>query len=482
MTADWHFFTPLAILAYVVGWGAAVHAILYARTSQSAIAWALGLVMVPYVTILPYLVFGRSRLEGYVRARRIGDARIKGHLNNDEHAAWRPKLGEGEMQPANAPERQRLRALAHLAHTPPLGGNQVRLLIDGAQTFDAIFAAIARARTLIIVQSFIVNDDGLGKRMQAALLKRAAAGVKVYFLVDGIGSYSLPDTYLQALRAGGVEAEKFLAHRGLVNRFQINFRNHRKLVVVDGEIGFVGGMNIGDEYLGLDPALSPWRDTQIEIQGSAVAALQLAFAEDWHWVTAGVPELRLPRAQPCGDMICQVLPSGPADSQDTCLLYFLEAVHSARDRIWLASPYFIPDDALSAALHLAVLRGVDVRLLLPGKADHHSVFLASTLYAHDMVRAGVKVYRMREGFMHSKVVLIDGDAASVGTANLDNRSFRLNFEMTVLTLDAGFAAEVQAMFERDFSHSRLIGREEYEGASRWTKLAARLVRLFSPIL
>jgi cardiolipin synthase len=365
---------------------------------------------------------------------------------------------------------------------PCLANNQVQLLIDGEAVFDAILATLAGARKVILLQFFIIRDDQLGRRLRDLLLERAAAGVQVFVLYDGIGSHALPRHFSEKMRAGGVQVRAFPTGGGLLSRFQLNFRNHRKIVVVDGECGFLGGFNVGDEYLGHKPPLAPWRDTHVEVRGPVVACLQESFAEDWFWATHQLPPLLLPEAYADDGMLCQVIASGPADPQETCALLFVEAINSARERVWITSPYFIPDEALFAALRLAVLRGVDVRILLPARPDHRVVYAASSLYAFEALRAGVRVFRYQPGFLHQKVMLIDSSVVVIGSANLDNRSFRLNFEISLLTFDAGFAAEVEQMLEEDLRNCReLIGADRHN-LHRLQQLGMRVARLISPIL
>ncbi|MGH8320341.1 MAG: cardiolipin synthase, partial [Gammaproteobacteria bacterium] len=422
---------PGIALIHILGLIAAAHAALTARTSQGAIAWAVSLVFMPYLALVPYLIFGRSKFAGYVETRRARNRQFHEHAR--EFRQTERARAEAEAQLGH--RLAGIRTLTRLTGLPFSRGNHVRLLINGGPTFDAILAAISIARYYVIVQFFVVADDGLGRRLQSALIAKAAEGVPVYFLYDGIGSHALPESYVAKLRNAGVQAQEFLIRRrSFINRYQFNFRNHRKIVVVDGERAFVGGHNVSDEYLGLKPPLSPWRDTHIEIAGPAVAGIQLTFVEDWYWAAGQVPALRWQPASQPSNMHCQVVPSGPADSLETCALFFVQAINAARTRLWITTPYLIPDEAAFTALKLAVLRGVDVRILIPNRADHFIVFNASSLYAHEAVSAGIKVYRYQPGFLHQKVLLIDEDAAAVGSANLDNRSFRLNFELTVLTV------------------------------------------------
>jgi cardiolipin synthase len=287
---------------------------------------------------------------------------------------------------------------------------------------------------------------------------------------------------VSALEKAGVHVEAVrTAHWG--RRFQINFRNHRKVVVVDGRAAFVGGHNVGDEYVGLHPQLSPWRDTHVEIRGPAVLATQLAFVEDWYWATHAVPDLIwAPQSVCASDQRVLILPTGPADRLDTCALFFVQAINLSRERVWITSPYFVPDESVISALQLAALRGVDVRIMLPSRPDHKLVHLASLSYVDESVRNGVKLYRYQKGFLHQKALLVDDELAAVGTANLDNRSFRLNFEFTVLVADRNFAAEVADMLEEDFRNCRPIAEDEYASRALPVRIAARIARLLAPVL
>ena len=473
-----HVFGYLIAIIHLLGMIAAIHAVLTVRTAQGAIAWAMSLLFIPYFTLVPYLIFGRSTFDAYIKARR--------QANTEMHKAiialnWRPWIEEALAARASNAYAS-LRAMPKLGRMPCLANNQVRLLINGEATFAAIFEAIGQAREAVLIQFFIIHDDRLGRRLQALLRKKAAEGVAVYLLYDRIGSHSLPHAYVQPLRDAGVQVKAFATRSGWLNRFQVNFRNHRKIVVVDGVLGFVGGHNVGDEYLGQKPPLAPWRDTHVQVSGPVVACLQESFAEDWFWAARQLPPLILPQAYPDDGVLCQVLASGPADDFETCSLFFVEAIHAATTRVWITSPYFITDEAVFAALRLAVLRGVDVRLLLPSRPDHRVVYAASSLFAFEAVRAGVRVFRYLPGFLHQKVVLVDDEISAIGSANLDNRSFRLNFEVMLLTVDPAFASEVEHMLNEDFAQAREIAKEESRETHRLQQLGMRVARLISPIL
>ena len=369
-----------------------------------------------------------------------------------------------------------------MAEMPAVRGNSVDLLIDGETTFASIFAGIDAAEEYVLVQFFIVKDDELGRDLQARLIAKAREGIRVFFLYDEIGSYKLPKRYLDELREAGVEVSPFHSRKGHRNRFQINFRNHRKIVVVDGHTAWIGGHNVGDEYLGKGD-LGDWRDTHLKIDGPAAVAAQLSFFEDWHWATDSVPAFNWTPQHIAEDGVdVLVMPTGPADELETAGLMFVHAINSAQRRIWIASPYFVPDEAVMASLQLAGLRGVDVRILIPDEPDHLLVYLAAFSYFDQAGSTGVRFYRYTEGFLHQKTMLIDDNVSAIGTANLDNRSFRLNFEITAFAADDDFAAEVEQMLLEDFERSHLMRPSDYDERGFWFKLAVRLARLTSPIL
>lgn len=464
-----------ALSLHVAGVFAAMHAVMHTRTAQGAFAWVLGLVLLPYVTLVPYLFLGASHFGGYVDLHRQRHARFS-MLHEEASHPGRP----GTLTRSATVHDARYDAIGRMLNTSMHAGNALFLHVDGEAAFAAMFAAIARAERYVLVQFFIIHDDVLGRRLRDALIARAAAGVEVCLLYDSIGSHALPDSYVESLRAGGVVTHRFATRRWR-NRFQLNFRNHRKVLVVDGVRGFVGGLNAGDEYLGAKPPLSPWRDTHMEIEGPAVADLQRAFGEDWYWVTGERPPSS-PPPERCTGAATMIVATGPADRQESCSLFFTQAIHAATKRVWITTPYFVPDQAVFNALRLAVFRGVDVRILIPCRPDHRTVFMASTLYAHEAIDAGIRMFRYLPGFVHQKVMLIDDDTAVVGSMNLDNRSFRLNFEIAALNVDGAFAAEVEAMLEVDFANSEEVNPNEYRKLRYFGRVALHVARLFDPIL
>lgn len=469
--------TIIFVTFHVLGLLSAVDAVMNTRTSQGAIAWGVSLVAFPYVAVPAYWILGRSRFKGYVTARRTGDAKLQvlGLTVGDSARAY--YVPESELRNVEAG-----RAAQSLAGMPFLTGNSAQLLIDGDATFASIIDGIDAANDYILFQFFIVHDDDIGRLVKEHLLAKAKEGVRVYFLYDEVGSHDLPKSYKDELRAAGAEVFDFHTRKGPGNRFQINFRNHRKVVVVDGHTTWIGGHNVGDEYLGRDPEFGHWRDTHVKIVGPAALAAQLSFVEDWHWATGNVLELNwTPVAAADGDMQVLILPSGPADRLETATLMFTHAINTAKNRLWIASPYFVPDEGIINALQLAGLRGVDVRILIPDKPDHFLVYMAAFSYLNETSETGVKFYRYLDGFLHEKAMIIDDLAVAIGTANFDNRSFRLNFEITAILGGEEFIGEVEQMFLADFAKSREMASDEYDAKPWYFKLGVKLARLTAPI-
>jgi cardiolipin synthase len=370
-----------------------------------------------------------------------------------------------------------------LARMPFTHGNHVELLIDGEATFNAILDAVDRAEHYILLEFFIVHDDELGRDLKARLLRRAAEGLHICFLYDEVGSNKLPKAYREELRQAGIRIVPFKTTRGWKNKFQLNFRNHRKITIIDGREAYVGGLNVGDEYMGRDPKFGHWRDTHVKLTGPAVQAVQLDWTADWLWSTRDLPDLNWePAAAPGCDQKVLALATGPADTFENCSLFFVNTINSATERVWLTSPYFVPDEAVTKALQLAALRGVDVRIMLPEKPDHILVYLAAFGYLPVEDCPNLNFYRYTDGFLHQKVVLIDRHMVSVGTANLDNRSFRLNFEISILVHDEQFATAAEQMLEHDFAHCRRVRAEDYHRRSFLFKCIVKIAGMFSPIL
>ncbi len=472
------FYTLIELLGIIL----AIEAIRKARTSQGAIAWSLSLITLPFISIIFYLAIGRSKFIGMANFRRKSGLEIfplleKLHQKDLDQSLI---LKDGELSDEDM-------AFHNLAKLSWMKGNQTKLLINGEDTFREIFKAIDEAKDYILIQFYIVRSDALGNEFKNKLKSAASRGVKVYFIPDAIGCYSTHQGYWDELVASGVLVYPFHVVERRSKRFQLNFRNHRKIVVVDGKSAFFGGHNIGNEYLGIDTPLSPWRDTHCQVWGPIISSLQISFLEDWYFVTEcqsvdDLPTLFWNQEVYGENSTCLMIPSGPADPLETCGLMFAQAIHMAKERFWIASPYFIPDGKISSALVLAALKGVDVRILLPNKPDHRMVYMARRDFYEVLQNAGVKFYHYTEGFLHEKVFLIDYDYGAIGTANLDNRSFRLNFELTCLFKGERAVSAIEEMLQNDFSHSKEFPPYRLSERPLWEQIVVKMCRLFSPIL
>ncbi len=465
------------IFAHLFGFVFAIHAVMTVRTSQGAVAWSVFLVSFPYLAIPAYWFLGRSKFEGYTSARESSDKDIKNDIQKLSQKLLEYQVPKAELSEIEIASQK-------LVKLPYLHSNDIDLLVDGNATFESIIDGIENAKSYVLFQFYIVHDDEIGRRIKKVLINKANQGIKIYFLYDEIGSHTLPDSYKDDLRNAGIEVFDFHTRKGVKNRFQINFRNHRKIVVVDGESAWIGGHNVGDEYLGKDPKFGHWRDTHIKIDGPAAISVQIAFVEDWFWATEVLlKDLQWkPTASKLSNKKVLITPGSPADKLDTITLMYIQAINSAKERIWIASPYFIPNDSIIQALQLAGLRGVDVRILIPAMADHLDVYLAAFTYIKEASLTGVKFFRYQDGFAHQKVMLIDDTHATVGTANFDIRSFRLNFEIVGLVQDREFNTQIQNMLLEDFKRSKEVSSDELDSKPFYFRLAARVARLLSPIL
>ncbi len=448
---------------YVAAVFIAFEAIRRARTPQGAVGWAVFLAAWPILAVPLYLLFGYARVQSYAEARREADLGL-------------PNGAEAMVPPA--PELSaRLATVKAVSMHPVSRGNGMTLLPVADSAFEAMLAAIDGADRYLLVQFYTIRDDVIGGRLADAMVAAAGRGVKVRLLYDAFGSFFLTRRYRRRLTEAGIE---WFVQRGParpLGRFGLNFRNHRKIVVVDGRLAFTGGMNVGDEYLG------PWRDTQVELRGPLVAQLQAQFLQDWFWVSGQRLDDELDWRVPpdAADMTGLVVGASPTDPHDNGALYFAALAQSARKRLWIATPYFAPDQSVLAALKLAGLRGVEVRILLPEVPDRWTPWIAAFAFFDEVEMAGCQIWRYQGCFMHQKVVLVDDDIVSVGTFNLDIRSSLLNFETTVVLCDGEAAARVEEMLTADFARSVRLGRPLAD-QPLWLRLAAPVARLMAPLL
>ena len=460
------------IILYVIGFLHVVHALMNARTAQGAIAWIISLATFPFLAIPLYWIAGHRRFAGNVRSRRVDNQKLR-EVSEDMHL----RLRKHQLTVKNAFAR----GAEILGGLPFTRGNELKLLIDGKEAYKAGFDAIGSAREYVLVNFYMVKNDRVGNRLKEVLIERARAGVRVYFLFDEMGSVNLSRRFLDELAQAGVRCNSFRTNRRWWSRLQLNFRNHRKIVVIDGREAFLGGMNVGEEYLGEDASIGAWRDTHLQMWGPAVQAVQLVFLEDWYWACGEIPELSWDAHPRESDQSAAIIPTGPADPGDSWQLVVAEAANTARERLWITSPYFVPDEGVLTALQTAALRGADVRILVPEKADHLLVWLSSFSFLEDTLPYGVRIFRYQRGFLHQKVMLVDDCLACVGTANLDNRSFRLNFEISALSDDPVFVKEVEVMLAKDFEGALQTKVEDFTTRPLWFRAACRLSRLMAPL-
>lgn len=466
----------LFVLFHIMGALSSVRAVMESRTPQGAIAWALSLNTFPYVAVPAYWVFGSFEFSDYVEARTR--ARSK---SNEVEAQLRETLQKKNF--VVPPDSEWTQVFQKLAELPITNGNSASLLHNGAETYASLLEGINSAQDYILFQFYIIRDDEIGRQFRDALVAKARQGVRVYAMYDEIGSLGLPESYKAPLLEAGGSFIPFNTTQGFGNRFRLNFRNHRKVMVVDGRQAWVGGINIGQEYKNSGPS-SPsvyMRDTHIKVAGPVVQMVQATFVEDWYWAAHSIPRLNWEPEKSSGNMEMLCLPTGPSSRLDTCALLFLSAINKARTRVWISTPYFVPDQQIISALVLAVLRGVDVRILVPEKTDSILIDHSHLGIIGLMADTGTQIYKYQKGFIHQKVMLVDDQYSFVGTANFDNRSFRLNFEITMLVDNREFARETEAMLKKDFSHARLVEPRKFEDSSYIKRLLARTALLLAPI-
>ena len=465
----------LLYLALAVAW-----VILEKRQPSSTMAWLLVLIFMPFVGMLFYLYFGRQRRRRRVRLRTQAVARVAPGLDSVAGGHERQHLLDGVDD-----VHQPLLRLAHRLGTSPLvPGNRVELFFDGGDKHAALFEAIRSAEHFVHLEYYILQPDGTGLQLRELLIERARAGVEVRLLVDGVGSLSLGEAFFSGLREAGARAERFHPIVLAPWRNRINYRNHRKIAVIDGDCGFVGGMNIGDEYRHGTDSSPAWRDTHLCVRGPAVRWLERVFAEDWHDQTSEIlAEPRFfPEPAPQGDERVQILASGPEDELSAIHHIYFTAITSARERVRITTPYFVPDPPLLLALRTAALRGVDVQLMLPGRSDLVLVTWAGRSYFEELLEAGVQIHEYQPRVLHAKVLTVDGHCATVGSANMDIRSFQLNYEVTAFVYGSQRAVELDHQFEIDRGESRPVRLEQWEDRPLRQRFAEATARVLSPLL
>ncbi len=466
----------VGVIFFILGIIGAVQAVMETRTPQGALAWIAALLAVPVIAVPLYWIFGYRHFKGYKRGLDI----FSSQALSKEHKKILSEFRENQVE--MRPLFEYDNAWQEGAFSYFSEGNSVKLLINGQATYNRLFEAIEKAEQYILIEFYIIQRDKSGEKLREALLKKAKEGVACYVMFDAFGGRKFRK-YAKELRESGVNIYPFQTNRGARNKLRLNFRNHRKIVIIDGKCGFIGGINIGDEYLGLHKKLTPWRDTNIEVCGPALLLMQHVFQRDWEYASGKkLTDISWELAKHSGESEVMVVPTSPVSWHDYGSLFFLHLINSAKKRLWIFNPYFVPDEQFISALQLASLRGVEIKIVTPRLCDGFLVEQIGIGVMQVLDRfENIEWYQYLNGFMHQKVFLIDDDLSLIGTHNFDNRSFRLNFELSLLIRDKEFHKQVEAMLLEDLKHSEKANKGRYSTFSFPRRLMIRFLSLLSPI-
>ncbi|TBL76097.1 cardiolipin synthase [Paenibacillus thalictri] len=451
------------------------------RDIGSTWAWLMVLFFIPLLGFVVYVFFGRQLKQKNFYELSSGERAFLQSAVDEQ--LQHIQLQEGSLLTKYA---DLLRMNLRSSNALVTMDNDIVVFNDGKAKFDALFEDIRNAEKEINVQYYIIQKDALGRRLRDELTKKAKEGVKVRLLYDEIGSKRMTRSFFNELIAHGGEVEAFFPSLFRLINFRINNRNHRKLCIIDGEIAYIGGFNVGDEYLGLDAKIGYWRDTHFRIEGGAVDLIQGRFILDWNKAASGKKTNRdhfsFRSERHPGHSAVQIISSGPNSQTEHLKNMYLKLIMSAKKSIYIQTPYFIPDSSFMDACKIARLSGVDVRIMIPNKPDHPFVYSATLAYAGELLPYGVKIFEYEKGFLHAKTIVVDQEVASVGTMNIDTRSFRLNFEVNALVYDEKVAIQLYDLFLQDSKHCSELTLERYEARSNLAKAKEAVSRLLSPIL
>ncbi|MGL5506884.1 MAG: cardiolipin synthase [Paraclostridium sp.] len=484
------------IISYLAGIVLSINIILENRDPAKTMAWLLIFIVLPGIGLIIYGVLGRN-----IRKRKIfntqklaSDIKENNLFKNMQSIEELVELEQisiknNKLLDDRNYEEIKKKVVSLLLNTgkfPFTTNNDVRIFIDGNEKFESLLKDIEDAKEHIHLEYFIIKNSEIGVKIKDLLIKKAKEGVKVKILYDDVGCWRFwfHRKFFYEMKKSGIEVVPFLPATFPLIGGKLNYRNHRKIVVIDGFIGYTGGINIGDEYMGKNKKFGYWRDTHIRIEGSSVYMLQMVFLTDWYYTTKK-PEFEqryFPKLEHKGDTMIQVVATGPDSDWEAIHYAYFSAICNAKKRVYIETPYFIPDESLLRALKSAALSGVDVRIIFPSIADHKIVHQASYSYFDDILRSGGKVYLYNKGFIHSKVVIIDDKIASTGSANMDLRSFMLNFEINAFIYDEEIIKKITSDFFEDIKNSREIDLDDFAKRPLIKKWAESVARLFSPIL
>lgn len=443
------------------------------RNPVKSLAWVTVLILFPAVGLVLYFFFGRNIKNKHMISRR-----------NKRRLRRAVQLPSGKLtHPRCLNERtSKLAKLATaLAGSPVYTDNALEIFSDGASKFNALKRDLRSASNYINIQYYIFEDDQIGSEIADILIAKVRKGVKVRVIYDHVGSFHVNSTFFKRLRAAGVEAFPFFKVAFIPLASKVNWRNHRKMVVIDGRVGYIGGMNIADRYIDGGKKFELWRDCHLRVSGPAVAALHYSFARDWNFMGRELLD-DFPVPTPAGDVGAQLITGGPMSQWNSMSQFFLQAISSASRRIWIQTPYFLPPEYLIKALQNAALSGVDVRIMMPRRSDSLLLGLASRSYFTELLKSGVKIYLFESGMLHSKLIIIDDDLSTVGSANFDFRSFEHNFEGNLIIYSPEVNSRLQKVFLSDKADSTRIHGVAWKKRPLRQKIAESLLRLLSPIL
>ena len=484
------------IISYIAGIIVSINIILENRDPAKTMAWLLIFILLPGVGLFIYAVLGRNIRKRKIfktqqLATNIKENNLFKNLESIEELVEleREAINSNDLIKDRYYEGIKKKVISLLLNTgkfPFTANNNVKIFIDGNEKFERLIKDIEQAKEHIHLEYFIIKDSEIGVKLKELLIRKANEGVSIKILYDDVGCWRFwfHRKFFQDMKDVGIEIVPFLPAKFPMIGGKINYRNHRKIAIIDGYIGYTGGINIGDEYMGKNKKFGYWRDTHIRIEGSSVYMLQMVFLIDWYYTTQkeSFHEQYFPKLKNKGNSMIQVVATGPDSDWEAIHYAYFSAICNAKERVYIETPYFIPDESLLRALKSASISGVDVRIIFPSIADHKIVHQASYSYFDDILRSGGKVYLYKKGFIHSKVVIIDDKISSIGSANMDLRSFMLNFEINAFIYDEKIISKITDDFFEDLENSEEIKLKDFENRPFIKKWIESVARLFSPIL
>ncbi len=481
---NWNFFFWLIGLIYPVTIVFIIILILLEnRDPIKTLAWILVLVLLPFIGIILYLFFGRN-----FRKRKTFSKKAESDYAQIHNLQGLNLLNLEQQNFYNDPKiKDKSNIITLLLNNSKAlltEKNEVNVLTNGAETFPAIFQALKKAEDHIHLEFYIIEDDQIGNKIREILEEKAKNGIKVRVIYDGVGSWQLNRRYIKSLQKAGVEIHPFRPVNFPFLTSKLNYRNHRKIIVVDGKTGFLGGLNISDKYLYGDKKLGFWRDTHLQLKGDAVKSLQTVFLTDWYFVSNQILNQKslFPEVEIEGRKLAQIVAGGPDSEWSSIMQAYFSAIATAKEYIFISTPYFTPNRSILTALKTAALSGIDVRLILPGNSDSWIIKWCSFSYIEELLNAGVRVFIYQNGFTHSKIMIVDGVFGSIGSANMDIRSFDQNLEINALIYDREIMINLKNSFYNDLSNSYELTPENYQKRPLNQKFKESFARIFSPIL